>query len=1206
MIDLSFFAITWQRARLSLPVIFLLMSMAFCSALRAQNKPVVNPLDKKISFSVTNMPFPQAVKLLRDQARLAITDNLETLKTQPNVTLSVTNEPARNVLAKMLVHTNLQYIEGTDGSVMIIPRKKNSDPVKGETWINISGLVTDNKGNLLANASIELRVGDEHVGARTDEKGGFAFEAPIGAHLKFSYLGMKTTERIVRNSSLMRIALDSAPQEMTEYVVNGYQRVDKRLLASSTFTLKPEQFLEPGAHTVDQMLQGKVPGLMVINNSGSPSSTPTLRIRGTNTLLGTTAPIWVVDGIIKNDPVELTPLQTSAVLESAQQANFSIVGNAISGVSPLDIESITFLKDAAATAIYGVRAANGVIIVTTKHGKAGATQMNYSVNLGLQAAPNYGQINGMNSRERIDVSREIWAKGIYYQFNPIPASYEGAIAAFKARQITQDQFAAEVASFETMNTDWLKLVARNQFSEQHHLSFSGGSGKTTYYASFGYDAAKGNYTGDNMNLYTGMINLNSSLNNRVTFSMGMAGSYRGANSFYAGVNPSVYALRTSRAISADSPYVTGFSIANLSTINRPLHYSIQNELAHTGNTSNTKDYSINANLNYRILNGLNYSATIGGQANSTTALGFADAQSWNVAQIRGYDYGSVVNGSQQQVKSSLPFGGIAYPTTNGVSAYTVRHTLSFDRSLFASRDNFSVSLTQEFQSIHQTGQSSLELGYYPDRGQTYYSAYYNAGGGAYINPNTTVVHTITQTNQTTNTLSWLGILSYSLNKRYIFNANFRTDGSNRFGQYSNQRFLPNWSVAGRWEVTQEPWLQKSNVINGLSLRASFGTQGNVISQVGPNLIASYPTSPVDPGSNELVLNLQSLPYPYLRWEKTIQTNFGADLSLFNGRISMTGDVWTTHNSNLLLSRSLPEEYGIPSMFMNYGTMFNWGIDLSANFILVRTKNFSWSQNFSFGKTFNQVNQASITNTYSDYLNGTAIITGKPAGSFWSYSFAGLDHNYGYPVFNNFGAHPIPSNTVPSSYLTYSGLQRPLINSGTTTSLRYKQLSIMATFAFSFGNTKRLYPIYPSIGGGVALAPPPEMNLVKDLNNRWKNPGDEMHTNIPSYSNYDETGGGVILPGASYKSSPYSLYDQSSARLYNADFLRCNMISVNYNLPARIMSRWPVKGMSLGGSVSKPFVIASKALHGQDPEIDNTTGLAMPVIKAYNVNVSVSF
>lgn len=1204
MINLTFPARSWRWRGYRAAVTLWLMPLLFCSALYAQDGP--NPLDKKMNYSVSNMPLPDALSQLADQARVPMTYNLETIKNQPNVTVAVNNETVRSILGKLLAHTNLQFVEGTNGSVLIIPRKKNSDPVQGDTWIKISGQVTDSTGNPLSSASVEVWVGNMQNGVRTDEKGIFAIDVPVGAHVKFSYLGMKTAERIFRNSGFVKIALDPAPKEMTEYVVNGYQRVDKRLLASSTYTLKPEQFLEPGGHSVDQMLQGKVPGLMVVNNSGSPSSTPTLRIRGTNSLLGTTAPIWVVDGIIKNDPVNLTPMQTSAVLESAQQANFSIVGNAISGVNPLDIESITFLKDASATAIYGVRAANGVIVVTTRHGKAGVTQMEYSVNLGLQAAPNYGQINGMNSKERVAVSKEIWSKGILYAAVPIPASYEGAMAAFQAHEITPAEFTRQVTSFETMNTNWLKLLARNQFGQQHHLSFSGGSGKTTYYASLGYDAAKGNYIGDNMNLYTGIINLSSSLNSRLVFTMGMSGSYRVADGFYQGVNPSDYALRTSRAISADSPYVSGFSTASLSTVNIPLHYSILNELAHTGNNSNTKDFNINVNLDYRILKGLHYSATFGAQASSTSALAFADAQSWSVAQLRGYDFGAVPNGSALQKASPLPFGGIAYPQTSGMVAYTLRHTLSYDRTFFGNRDNFSASVTQEFQSQHQSGNNSLELGYYPDRGETYYSGYYNAGGGAFTNAFTTTVHTVSQLDQTNNTMSLLGILAYSINRRYIINANVRTDGSNRFGQYSNQRFLPNWSVAGRWDVTQEPWLEKSNLISGLSLRASFGTQGNVVSQVGPNLIASYPSAPVNLGSNELVLGLQSLPYPYLRWEKTVQTNLGADLNLFNGRINMTGEVWTTHNSNLLLTRTLPQEYGIPSMYMNYGTMFNWGIDFSAELVLIRKRDFTWSQLFSFGKTFNQVDQASITNTYNNYLDGNAIITGKPAGAFWSYSFAGLDHNYGYPVYNGLGAHAVAANADPRGFLAYSGVNLPLINSGTTTSIRYKQFSLMAAFAFNFGNTKRLYPIFSNTGGGSRIAPPPEMNLVKDLNNRWQKPGDELHTNIPGYSNSDITGGGVVLPGGGFLYSPYGLYDKSSARLYNADFLRCNMIMMTYSLPARVVSNWGVKGMTVGASVSKPFVIASRKLHGQDPEIDNTSGLALPVIKAYNLNVSISF
>jgi TonB-linked SusC/RagA family outer membrane protein len=1157
----------------------------------------LRPMDKKIDFRIDSMSLHDALRKIRDLSDVHITYNVEEIKNQPKVTLNLVNMTVRSIFEKLLEHTNLQFVEGSGQEILIIPKKRKKDPVKAEVYENVKGQVVDRKGYPLPNASIQLS-SDKSTGYTTDSKGFFNITAPQNDHLKVSYLGMKGVDEPIKIGVFIKIVLDTLPAVMHEYVVNGYQTVDKRMLASSVVTLTPDKFLEPGVPSVDQMLQGKVPGLMVVNNSGSPSATPQLRIRGTSTILGNAAPLWVVDNVVKEDPVNLNPLQVNSALQDAQNANFAIVGNAIAGLNPYDIESLTFLKDASATAIYGVRAANGVIIVTTKKGKAGPPSISYNVNLGSTDKPNYRTTDAMNSKDRIDVSREAISKGIFYAASPFPYSYEGLVNQLNLRQITQAEFAQKVGQLETMNTDWLGMLTTHAFNQSHSLSISGGMAKSTYYASLRYSDANGAFIGDGTKAYSGLFNLTTFITNRLNINLSLDADLRTANGYYQ-LNPMDYALKTSRAISADSSYPIGLpnsnSIGNGSLLY--LHYNIFNEMSQTGNKTSTQDATASIGINYRIVDGLSWSSLFSGNTSGNRSFAYAADHSHFVSNIRGYDYGQAPIGSFPQTHSSLPFGGLAYPSDMFNVSYTIRNSLNYSCNFFGGRDQLSLMGTQEIHSVKADGTANQEIGYYPDRGNTYYNN--GAGEGSPTYQSVAVT-----TNTIQNTLSWLGVASYRLKKKYIINANIRTDGSNRFGQYANQKFLPTWSVAGRWDLSEEPWMTKSKMVSGISLRASYGTSGNVVTQVGPNLIAGYPSSPIDNASSEYVLSLVSLPYPDLRWEQTHQVNLGVDANLFNGRINFTVDAYYKKTNDLLISRNIPEEYGIAQMYMNYGNMDNSGFDASFNFVPVRTKDFSWSQAFVYSMNFNKVTQSSIINQLSDYLGGTAVIQGKPLHGFYSYDFAGLDPQKGFPTYNFKGQAGQQQATVtPDSWLNYSGRKDPLLNVATSTTLRYKRLMVMAQISVNLGAEKRLNPIYSATNG---YAPAPDQNLPKELNGRWRNPGDEKTTNIPGFANTSY----MYLPGnvggSLISANAYNMYDQSTARVISGNFVRIRNITASYSLAPQFMKGIGVKGAGINLSVSNPFILTSKRFNGQDPEILTTGGAALPIIKSYNLSMNLNF
>lgn len=1184
-----------KRSAISPTVWLLLLFLWAVPALQAQE---IRPLDKKVNFSTRNGSLREALGMLRTLSGASITFNDEEIDKQPRITLHLTNETVRRILEKILVQTSLQYIEDDNGGVILSPRRNKKDQVRSSLGFIVDGQVVDRKGIPLFSASIQV-VGEKY-GTTTDPNGLFRTLVAEGMVLRVSYQGMKTVDRAIKGRDFVRIMLDTVPAVMNEYVITGYQNIDKRMLTSSVYTLTPDKFMESGVPSVSQMLQGKVPGLVLTNTSGSPSATPKIRIRGTSTILGNASPVWVVDGIIREDPVDLNPLQINAALQDAQSANFSIVGNAIAGLNPYDIESITFLKDASATAIYGVRAANGVIVVKTKRGKVGPVSVSYNTSMGFTGRPTYKNIDAMNSRERIDVSREAAEKGTYYADYPLPNSYEGLVQQLYTRGITQEQFDLQVAHLETMNTDWLKILAQNKFNQSHSIGISGGAGRTTYYASLGYQDYSGTYQGDNTKLYSMLVNVDGAINNKFSFSLHMDASYRTADGFYK-VNPNDYALKTSRTISADSPYVNALYRPAVAGGVQSLHYSILNELAQTGNTSSGQGVNAAAVVSYRILPGLTYSGTFGGSLSYERAFTYASERSYYIATLRGYDYGTAANGSPLQKWSAFPFGGIGNPSSTSGVGYTARNQLDYNHNFFGGRDQISITAIQELSSAKADGVTTMELGYYPDRGDTYYSSFY-----ATLNPNPLLRHTVQTTNKINNTMSWAGSASYRFKRRYTINANIRTDGNNRFGQYANQKFLPNWSVSGRWDLSEEPWMVKSDILSGCEIHVSYGTQGNVVSQVGPNLIATYPQSPVDPGTNEYILNLQSLPYPGLRWEKTRQLNVGTSLNLFNGHVMLGADGFFKNSKELLVAKNIPEEYGVQQMYMNYGSMKNYGWDGNLTINAIRQKNFSWTQTFIYSQNFNTVTKSDLRYTYGDYLAGNAIITGKPLGALYSYAFTGLSHQYGIPQYNLGGTGA--KGADPTTFLAYTGRRDPLVDIGTSTMLRYKRLSLIADFHVVFGNYKRLNPIYNSMAGSDAGLPGSIQNLPKELAGRWRNPGDEQHTNIPAFTNWYQQSGYQHIPTLTLYPdyvSPYNMYDLSTARVVNGSFVRCKSLTLNYLPPASVLKGMGIKGASISAGVNNPFIIKSKGMHWQDPEVDNIGGTALPITASYYLTMNVT-
>lgn len=1165
---------------------------------------------QKVSIQVKNAAVPTILQEIKKQTNLNFVYSPAQVNALPKVNVSVIDGTVEEVLQQVFDGSGLEY--RFDTGAIIIRKAQTQQPQKNSS---VSGKVTDEKGNPLPGVSVVIK--GTSWGCVTDVDGKYFIHLPNVEHvsLLFSFIGMKLQEVAYVGQKEINVAMHEEASEMEEVVVTGYGNVDKRLSASATTIVNMDDIRIPNVASVDGMLQGRVPGLMVMTNSGSPNATPRMRIRGSSTIHGNAAPIWVIDGIIQEDPVELSNDEINNVISGTDaamrgqlndDASYSLLGNAISGLNPNDIETMTFLKDASATAIYGTRAANGVIVVTTKKGKVGKPSVNFSSSFGFTARPRYEDYKLMNSKERVGVSREVAESGYLYSVMPFSTGYEGALFDYYDGKITKEQFDAKVASLEIMNTDWFKILFRNAFNQDYALSVSGGTERTRYYFSIGFNDNKGSTKGDDLRRYNASMRLSSKIGKFVDVEGKLGFSDRKSDGFYM-VNPLDYALKASRAIGKDEFYTTRTStVAGLSS-NLPLTYNILNEIAHTSNEAKVRQTNASLGINARILPELSVNTLFGVSYSNTLNQKWADERSYYIAERRGYDYGSVAPNSEEEKASRLPKGGILLYDNQNNTTYTARISATYNKVL-TENHVINAMAGYEVRSIKYDGFKTTEWGWFPDRGLGI-SYEYDTGtsGSTSMSGNSSLdKHTVNMINTVSNMISGYATLVYAYKNRYVLNANIRMDASNRFGQYTNNKALPVWSVAGRWSVAEEPWFRRLGEQAELSLRASYGQQGNVPTSVGPNLVAKYPSVVFNRWSGEYQLNISRLPYPNLRWEKTNTINLGLDFSFLKGRISGTVDYYYKKGKDVIFNLDVPAEFGVMKTYKNGADIKNTGFELALTFIPVRTKDFTWTISPVYSKNTNNVqNTGKSEYTYTDYLVGNAFEDGKPVNAVYSWKFTGLDPQYGYATFAHTSRvqDEVVKMDDPKEYLVYSGQKDPKVSGGFTTSLRYRNLTLNANFAYSLGNVKRLNFLYD----GKFMMPSPQDNLHSDLLNRWKRPGDELTTNIPGFVLDDKTEYNLYVPIPSTVSlNSYEMYNYSDIRVVKGDFLRCRNLSLSYVFPSKFVQDLGLATMSCTFNVTNPLTICSSKFRGQDPEQEGTGGTALPIIKTYTFSLNINF
>lgn len=1155
--------------------------------------------ERKITLNMKNAKRTTILNEVKKQVDMEFFYNVKELDKYGLISINVKNESISEVIKLLIKDTNLKYtIDNNVVNILLVGETTKAGEYIG-LMLNVSGKITDEDGKPLPGASIRDSK-NERV-TTSNSNGEYSINVRRGSTLIFSYVGaeaFKTSINAVGVTEVKQnVQLNTSANVLNEVTVStGYQDITKRNLVGSIASVRADDIKAAGIRSIDQLLQGQLAGVSVANQTGIIGSSPKVRVRGTSTLLGNQEPVWVVDGIIQQDRL---PFDYSLINTSSSSGIRDLIGSSVSFLNIEDIQDISVLKDASATAIYGTKAANGVIVITTKKGKAGPTRFNYVTNLSISAAPSYDDFNLMNSKERIDVSKEIYARGLTFQFTPDNLSYEGYLTQLLNKTISQEQFNNQVAKLETMNTDWFGLLYQNPFSQNHSLSVSGGTDKIRYYASMGYGSNRGNTIGNGQDTYNGNLSINVDVSKKLKLGFRLGGNMGKTTGFYQ-INPFNYAFNTSRAIPAYNEDGSYYAYRKSNDFDS---FNILRERDYTGNKNKSTNFSATTNLDYKFLKDFTFQSLLGINYTQTNGESYAAAQSYYIAKnFRMNAYNSAVPGTPAYLASYLPQGGVLNSTGVNNQSYTFRNSITFNQNFRKDKDNLTVLAGSELRSSVYDGMSQTNFGYMPERGRTFAQipvVYFPNGVGTTASPSPILYRDIPViTDQKANFVSYFGTATYNWDDRYVLNATIRTDASNRFGQSTNNRFLPIWSAGIKWNVMEEEFFSdKLKWLNQLSFRGTYGFQGNVAENFGPELILQYPTRSISTVTGEGLLNIKNLGYPDLRWEKTATVNLGLDFSILNNRISGTFDYYNKKTTDALTEVVIPVEYGVATMPVNAGNIRNHGYEFYLNFVPLNSKDLTWAINFNTARNFNEVTKSGNNNleTWNSLANGSAYVDGYAVSSFFAFNYKGLDPVTGYPTYN------IPALTDESKknvslLMNYAGQLDPKFTGGFGTNIRYKRFSLNSSFTVSVGAKKFLAPLYNESNQS---APYPTQNLSSMLNDRWRKPGDETFTNIPSLptANIPFT----YIGNSSYPI--YTLYDYSTIRVVDADYLRCRNIGLSYAIPPKILAKAHIQQLSLQASVTNLFYIASGKLGGIDPEV---SGNNLPIPRTYSLTLNVGF
>ena len=1023
----------------------------------------------------------------------------------------------------------------------------------------IHGIVVDENNEPLPTATVKQvpqSTNESIAGVITDLNGHFSLTLPKSTQeIEVSFVGYETLRVRLTSEADYILHLQPATELLDEVIVTGYQTISKERTTGAFSKINANQLETQRIPDVSSMLEGRVAGF----SEG--------RIRGVTSMNGLTTPLYVIDGF----PVEKTT-----------NDGYGNWVESVPDVNPEDIESITVLKDAAATSIYGARAANGVVVITTKRAKKEQLNVSFSATFTVQPYSTYADKYLADAATIVGLENEWAAQNPNLQGEGAAAYAQGllenntfttqgirTLLGYYAGTLSASERDARLAALAASGygyyDDIERYGTRNPFSQQYNLSLGKGSERNTFNASISYqnNQQSDKYTGNR----TIGINLQNStqITKWLTLDVGTYLNYGdGSTQSYSLFSPGYTYMPYDRLVNEDGTHYINrqedrYNASQVNTLVSNGLYNLDitplDELGR--NVTDNHDFSNRtfARLTFKFTDWLRYTASF--------QYEYAEYKTEQLKDKNSYDVRNTINSyaTSENGKTvfNLPYGNIYYTSANTTHAYNFRQQLDFDKT-FGGVHAVTALIGSETRENKNDFNNRTLYNYDPDLlsytliDQATLSGIYGLWGWAsFSQQNAAYVRQLIN-----RYVSFYGNAAYTYDDKYSVTGSIRWDKTNLFATGSKYQKRPIWSVGASWNLHREKFIQETNWINMLKLRFSYGIGGNIAKNSAPYMTAYYNNNIHVGGISGTI---QSRPNPDLRWEKTTTTNIGIDFSILKNRLSGSIEYYNKKGSDLLANTNgVPTEgWGYSTYTINNGKMTNQGFELSLSGVAVSTRDWTWNIGGVLGFNKNKVTyvnvEAPVSYLVIDYPSAYPRV-GNPYNAIYGYQWAGLSAEGTPQVYDAEGNLFTDMEPTEIADLIYLGTTVPVYNGAINTNLRWRNWELAAQFLFEGGHKMRNTNV-ACLSGSVGL-------VSKRIADRWMQPGDEAHTDVPRF---------LSSENPLYNYNYYNMYARSSVNVIDATNWRMKNLSLTYRLPASVCNKLFVKSARIMLAMENVFTTA---------------------------------
>ncbi|MCW3485898.1 SusC/RagA family TonB-linked outer membrane protein [Chitinophaga nivalis] len=1112
------------------------------------------------------------------------------------VTVTLKNAPLIAALEQILLNQPLTFsIENK--TIFIHPKSTAKTDQATDVRTGITGTVQDETGKPLAGVSVFLKGSKSR--AVTDESGQFILKDDGTANvvLLFTMIGYEQQEVAIGNRTRISVQLKMAIGKIGEVEVmgnTGYQKIPRERATGAFDVIGPRQLSNRVQTNVLERLEGQVPGLLLMKgrDNGDPNGDG-LTIRGVSTLYGTKRPLIVID-------------------------NFPFEGS-MESINPNDVASITILKDAAAASIWGARAANGVIVITTKTAKKGKIQFTYNNNFMFENKPDLGYLNRLTAGEDIAINRQLLTPGMESNIRDMGTAFsalEGLYMDSVAGRITPAQYAHDIAALSQIDNSRQirQLLMKAPFTQNHSLSFMGGSEKNSYYGSLRYTDASGYALQDRHQGYSFLIKDNYHISPRLSFNVSANLTYTNATT-PAVMPEDIYRLKPYQQLqdaqgnplpfsrdadNANQNNSNAFSIAQRKGwgLDDESYYPLNESNLIENNTNNIYNRiqaelkyalfpGVDVNISYQLENGYTYNKVY---THSNEPSLVKEINDFIVPERdAGGNILTNTDGTLLNPTYNIPKGGKIREQRNNFSAYTLRALVSINRQ-FGDDHDLAVVVGAERRQSKSNGNTVTKYGY-------------NDNSLQFVDVDVQRLKNLTGNLQSIQNgfngigdrfnytedrfVSAFGNAAYTFRKKYVLSGSIRMDVTNMFGTDPKYLYRPMWSAGGSWILSNESFMEPVHFVDQLQLRATYGLNGNIPKTSGPFMIATSSTNWL----NNLPANTITTPANNtLRWERTAVTNLGIDYTLLDNRISGKVDYYIRKSSDLLGDQQINPTLGFTTATVNTASMTNKGWELQLTTKNIRSKNFEWSTTLIYAHNKSEITKISLNNNFNTpqaLAAGNPYVLGDPYGALYSFRFGGLSPDKGQiQILDPNGKIARDEYYRDLNMVYYTGTTRPINNGAISNNFTYKgfDLNLMFVFYADYVARQSLPEVYKGPGA-----------YDSRLKDAWKRPGDERSTIIPN----------VIKNNSNYYANVY-YSNYLDVNVFDATYIKLRDVSLRYTFQQRALKRWRfIRGLQLMANARNILTITTNKA-GIDPEAFANGVRTMPVMPSYSFGINLDF